>query len=323
MLIKELIRKSFAVDYAKLFYYMYKREKKQIHHPMMKPGAVIDFLLRNSREIFQILIKKKFVILQVEIALTTRCSLRCRDCSNLMQYYQNPCDVDVKRNIRAISRICEAADHIMYFHVLGGEPFLYKDLAVVLKFMAARPEIGEIVVFTNGTLIPSDDVVAVLRKRKFRVVISCYGKLSRKTGELEQLLSDHHIRYQINKEEFYWETHGDVSPRNRSSRELKRQFLECSTLCRSIFNGELHYCPRSGHASDLGFITPQRQEYVDLSDESVSIDKLRKMLMSFFYCRRKYITACKYCDKGSRCVKKVTPGIQMKGCKETYEKNHI
>lgn len=327
MKLKELAKRSAIVNYAKLFYYMYRQEYIQERYTGRKrrrngragtsgkffaPRAVTDFLFRHWVEIGLILAKKRFVILQVEIALTARCSLRCRDCMNLMQYYHKPKDIGLEKNIKAIERICDAADYIMYFHVLGGEPFLYKELAEVLKYMETRAEIGEIVIFTNGTVMPAADVVPVLKNRKICVVISSYGELSKKADDLKKLLSDNHVKYIMYGEEFFWESYGDMSCRGRGHKELKKQFAQCSTLCRSVYNGRLHYCPRSGHASDLGVVTPKPGDYINLLNPSESIDHLRKRLMRFFYHKKDYISACNYCNKGTPYACKVRPGIQMK-----------
>ena len=41
--------------------------------------------------------KEKLVFNRIQYVVTERCSLRCRDCSHLIQYYQHPKDIDLDR----------------------------------------------------------------------------------------------------------------------------------------------------------------------------------------------------------------------------------
>ena len=46
----------------------------------------------------------KLFLRSVDIIITERCSLKCRDCSNLMQYYKNPKDCNTEELIKSIDR---------------------------------------------------------------------------------------------------------------------------------------------------------------------------------------------------------------------------
>lgn len=86
------------------------------------------YVLKHFKLLLQILFGRVFYVKQLELALTTRCSLRCRDCMNLMQYYEMPADVPLKKNKWAIDSFLRCVDAVCDFFVLGGEPFLYAGL---------------------------------------------------------------------------------------------------------------------------------------------------------------------------------------------------
>ena len=107
----------------------------------------------------------------------------------------------------------------------------------------------------------------------------------------------------------YWMDYGNVKKRNRTEKELKRQFSRCHSVCKSLVNGEVHICPRSSHGTDLGIIKGNERDYLDLLDDSVSISRKKKMLHNLF--KKKYIMACDYCDYGTKFSKRVKVAEQI------------
>ena len=75
------------------------------------------------------------------IMLTTRCTLRCRGCY-LMIPEQKPWDADIETVKASLPKIFEIFDHFDQICLMGGEPFLYRDLEQVLT--ALRPYLSDI-----------------------------------------------------------------------------------------------------------------------------------------------------------------------------------
>lgn len=57
---------------------------------------------------------------RMDLVLTTRCSLRCEKCANLMQYYENPTDVKLDIILQSMRTLMQAIDSIETIYVLGG-----------------------------------------------------------------------------------------------------------------------------------------------------------------------------------------------------------
>ena len=68
----------------------------------------------------------------LDIQITERCSLKCKDCSNLMQYYVKPENSELDTMLQSIDKFVNAVDEIYELRVLGGDPFMSKDLHKVL-----------------------------------------------------------------------------------------------------------------------------------------------------------------------------------------------
>lgn len=72
--------------------------KKQMYKDC---AAIICNRVHVSKRLFcrmkvinDIFVRRKLYLPYLEVVVTTKCSLICRDCGNLMQYYSKPYDLD-------------------------------------------------------------------------------------------------------------------------------------------------------------------------------------------------------------------------------------
>ena len=229
---------------------------------------------------------------RMDLVLTTRCSLRCEKCANLMQYYHNPSDVDEDVIYNSMNNLINVVDSINAVYVLGGEPLLYSKLKNIICYLKKQDKIKKVIVVTNGTLCP-DDIDLWEEFSCFKVVlhISDYTILSRNKDNIIKKCFEHAVNCEIEENKIFYDT-GNMKKRNRTDDELQNVFIRCNTKCRSLFNGEFHFCPRSSHGVDLGLVERRKEDYVDLMTNR---DTLRNELFEFLN-RDNYIEACDYCD---------------------------
>lgn len=251
--------------------------------------------------------KKKFVFFpQVELVLTTRCTMRCEECLNLMQYYKKPRDMELNDNIDYIRMFMNAVDGVDRFILLGGEPFLYKDLAKIIKELESySSKIRSIWIYTNGTVMPADQELqeVLSNNKKIYIYISNYGDLSKKKKELEQFCISKGINYIMADEDAYWISAGDLNNRGRNDEYLKMQYQKCTSKCTSILGGYLSYCARSSSARDLGIVSNERN--VNLLE-----DNLRRNLTDFLYLNVDFLQACNFCDRGTGLERRIPKALQ-------------
>ena len=248
----------------------------------------------------------------LEIPITTKCSLKCKHCSNLIPCYKNPHDYDLNMLIKSINAFLECINKIVYIRVLGGEPFISKNLYDVLKTLLDSNKIYRIEIVTNGTIIPNDKkLIKLLKDKRIIVSISQYPIVD--YNKLVDFLKDNNIGYRIDKMNF-WMDYGKPIKHHKTKKELTRQYTICSHVCKSLVNGEFHLCPRSSHGRELGIIKDNEDDYLNLLDKSLSIDEKRKRLNALL--RKKYIIACDYCDFATNKSKKVPVAEQLKGKKK-------
>ena len=244
----------------------------------------------------------------LEIPITTRCSLKCKGCSNLIPYYKKRCDYDIDIISKSVKTFLKCINNIVYIRILGGEPFLGKNLLPLIKLLLKTDKVQRIEIVTNGTIVPKDkELIKLLKNPKVMVSISVYPIVN--SEPLVEFLKDNDIKYHIDKAK-YWLNFGDAKKRNRTEKELKKQFKTCSHVCKSLINGQVHYCPRSSHGTDLGIIKNNQADYVDLLDKKTSIEDKKQQLNMLY--KKKYVIACDYCDYGTKKSTKIPVAEQIK-----------
>lgn len=256
----------------------------------------------NIGQLAGIIFKDKLVIPQLDFVITTKCSLKCRDCADLMPYFKCPENRKFEDLEKEMNQLLKYVDSINEVIVLGGEPFLHPELHKILNYLSSLEKIKSIVIFTNGTIVPKDKMlINALKNKKIRILISDYGKLSRNKEKLMNLSKMENIRCRINFIPL-WASFGNLSRKNRNDSQLIKQFLSCGNACRTYFEGKFHYCERSAMGTTLGYIPSTDNDYVDIMNSKYSKSEIRQRIIELSY-DKKYIEACRYCDKGtSACV---------------------
>ena len=132
--------------------------------------------------------RKKYpdTLVFLDVVITECCSLKCRNCSNLMQYYHKPENLDPEEVINSLRRIFGAV-RVSQLKILGGEPFVcQKTLMRTLEYLReeALDRFDEVEIITNGTIIPSEECLRVMKETpKLKVLFSNYGELSSRLDE--------------------------------------------------------------------------------------------------------------------------------------------
>ncbi len=244
----------------------------------------------------------------VEIPVTQRCTLKCKDCSFMMPYFEHPQDYSVNDLLTYMDRLFECVDTIQIFRILGGEPFMYKELDRVIIKALSCSKIRTVDVVTNGTLVPSDKVISAMKNSRLTVQISDYGSISYKKEELQKACEENGIKCVVRSmADKNWFSAGDLHFRGKNAKGIKEQLKKCGGICRSFQNGKLYFCPRASFGTLLGIPDPPR-DYVDFT-RIVDVKELRKQI--FELNQRKGFLACNYCDEGTDNYRPIPPAEQI------------
>ncbi|MBT4162866.1 MAG: 4Fe-4S cluster-binding domain-containing protein [Gammaproteobacteria bacterium] len=248
----------------------------------------------------------------VDLVLTERCSLKCQDCSNLMQYYERPVNYELDQMQQSLTNLLSLVDGIQEIRIIGGEPLVNKSFHLVVNRLITEPDVQQIVIYTNGTIAPPDEKLAMMQSDKVMVLITDYGELSRNKQELMDGLDRHNIAWHIDDAKG-WTDCSSIGYHERSEQEKVEVFQECCAKgLITISNGSIYRCPFSANASQLNAVPHEPSDWVDLeSIHLIDQAEARASIRSFLY-DRKYLKVCDYCGGRPLYAPEITAGIQTR-----------
>lgn len=236
-----------------------------------------------------------FLLPRLNVVITSRCTLKCKNCSSLIGFYQKTTDFDTGRILKAIDRIFSCVDLAYHVELLGGEPFLNKDFPIIAGHLLHTGKILHIDVITNGTLVPAEKDLEIFKDKRISVVIDDYGELSTKMNALIKTLESLNVGYRINRH-WAWADLGGFEERGSNPQQMTELFGKCNfNSCSELLDGRLYRCPRSSHGTNTGLVPEYKNDFIDVLDESLDRNSLKKNLKSFFY-DKQFIYSCNHCD---------------------------
>lgn len=285
----------------------------EIYDGVMDPNEVRRRIHMHRTKLNRVLnsdLKKNLVLNVVDIQVTERCTMKCKDCSNLMQFYENAKDTDTEILIKSLTKLIAAVDKIDDVRLIGGEPFLYKDIARIINLVTNTEKISRVTVYTNATFVPKPDVLDALKHEKVEVEITNYGILSRNHDKLIGALDRHGIR-SISHKPQNWTEFSKISEYTRSDEELITIFDRCCVNdVLTLLHGKLYHCPFSANVHNLSASYWDPSDWVELfsSDSECS---LRESIAGFYF-NKPFQTACRFCAGRDFTQKAVEPAVQTK-----------
>jgi len=229
----------------------------------------------------------------LDLVITTKCSMKCESCCNLMQYFVAPKNTD-DQILKAVSTLEENVDLISEFRVIGGEPLVNKDWATITNGLVDQNNKRKIFIYTNGTIAPKDDVLKSFDGKNINFYITDYGKLSKNIDKLEESLNKYKVNY-VRKAAGNWVDCSTLRKHNRSPKDNAVVFKECcAKQFYTLLSGKLFTCPFIANAYELNAIPDNRMDYVDLLENANSKD-LRNQISKLVK-MDKFFPACDYCD---------------------------
>tara|TARA_B110001452_G_C15092575_1_gene381175 strand:+ start:36 stop:755 length:720 start_codon:yes stop_codon:yes gene_type:complete len=230
-----------------------------------------------------------------------------------MQYYEKPKDVETEVLLKSIEKFMSCIDSLDEFRVLGGDPFMNKELHKVMSKLATYDKCKKIVVYTNARFLPKNDNLEVLKHPKVILEITDYGKKDSKAADqFVEMAKKENIAYQRSLVS-EWEDGGTIMPFiNRSQSDLKSLFSNCCQAdLITLLHGKLYRCPFSANGANLNAFPFNAKDEVNLLDEKLSIQELRKQIKNLCF-EKEYLTACSYCKGRTFESEKIKAAVQIK-----------
>ena len=266
-----------------------------------------------------------FELGKFSLIILTRCNLRCKLCCEYVPQNKPFCDMAVEDADKILKAFFDVVDHLTTLHLTGGgEPFLHKDLSALIETaMKYSEKFDRLMLFTNCTIIPNDELKNAIEKYKDKIVvqISRYG--INPDREVEVLSKFQETGATLKIEKYYgeeqsfggWIDFGSWDSYGRSMDELNEVFHECSVTRVLKGNwrtrdGKVHWCTRSQRGMELGFLPDNPDDYVDLFDSTSKEEKQAKF-ERIANCT--HLLACDHCsgDAGTLDKQKRYPAAEQ------------
>lgn len=254
---------------------------------------------------------------QIDFMITEKCSLKCRECLNLMQYYKEPLNYTLEHLKNEIDIISKTFDEVMELRVLGGEPFVNKDIYDICQYAIGKQNIRKVIIFTNATIVPNESEMEKISKDKCFFYLSNYGLKNQKIAQISSLLEERKYQYYVSDfSKNKWVKSSSFERINISKDEAKKYFVQCEgKKCPTVSAGKFYICEFLANATNLNAIPVSGCNYVELDmNNSALKEELKIYLMA-----ERILPGCYYCHRLFPNLKEyVEPAIQ---CKEplSYE----
>ena len=183
-----------------------------------------------------------------ELVLTTRCTLRCEFCGNLMQYFssKNQYTCTLQGILGLLDRLFSVIDSVTHIKIIGGEPLLFKDIVKVVERLDSEPKVKSFGMVTNGTIkLKENLLIALSKSKKFWLDISDYStspnlKIPLYQKEIFSSLQNYKIPYIVrwNDNPLSWWEPGKIYKRGRNKEKIIENFRACMMPCVSVMSNE-------------------------------------------------------------------------------------
>lgn len=267
--------------------YNVDKHNHAISKPFMKTRLAV---YKKSHEVY--FDKEKTYMRSVDVMITTRCSLKCVSCSNLMQYYVDPKNSEHDNTLDALEVLNKNVDYISEFRVIGGEPLMNKGWDKIVNGIIQKNPERKVFIYTNGTIAPKDEKLEPLKGNKsVNFIITEYGKLSRNLNKLHDQLNKYEINYSSTVAD-NWVDCSTIKHHKRTVAQNTEVFKQCCVkYLYTLLDGKLYRCPFIANAAKLNAIPDNPADYVDLFSNKQNIKSQIKRLVK----AAKFFPGCDFC----------------------------
>lgn len=283
-------------------FYSYKKIKQEMESLGFIENRDFCILERFAEE-WNLRWRNKCVLSKIDTVITSRCTLRCKNCNLFISHAPVQCDIDLKRLKKNFDVFFESVDYVYEYTLLGGEPLLHKSIAEIISYLGNRygKRIGRINLISNGTVIPNNDVIDLLKKYHVTIHISDYTC----SVDYKEILAKLQKKFLANDIEYYVipnNTWKDVIyPREGFQTDNpRRHMLLCGHSTHSVADGRLYWCdPAFAAECFMGFVSKE-DDSLDMEANKRNYSKYEATLNIIKYLlgdvnARGYMSICEKC----------------------------
>lgn len=264
--------------------------------------------------------RNKCVLSKIDTVITSRCTLKCRDCNLFIGYAKQHADISLKDLKKNFDIFFDSVDYVYEYTLLGGEPFLHVELEQILGYLMENfgNRIGKVNLISNGTIVPCKNVLDLMKQYEMTVHISDYTQSVNYRKKLEEVIdafSKKSIEYYVIPNN----TWKDVKYPGKefTAKNPREHMLLCGHSTHSVGNGKLYWCDPAFAADCFTGFQSMEDDSLDLvrnKENNSKYEAVRNILKYMLgdVNERGYMSICEKCaGVGSDNNDIVTAGLQM------------
>lgn len=260
------------------------------------------FLLDEFISVYFVYKYNKVYFSTISFLPSTVCNLNCRHCLNFNPFAKKFYFRSLDDLINDVDLFFSIVDYIMVFHLSGGEPFLYKQTPDIVEYISSRysDKIGTFRMVTNGTIVPSDEVLERIARCKIEIKIDDYRDQVPRFNDKFELLNKKLSQFGIKHYAFKVDEWIDLAPEKTDYSSYTEDELifhrdSCNQSWEELRGGRLYSCNYAAYAMVAGIAGEQDlEETFDLKQVN---ETNKKELVEFRlgFTQKGYTEFCKKC----------------------------
>lgn len=249
--------------------------------------------------VYEVYVKNEIKIDRIEIFMTSYCNLKCKNCIAFIPYFKEKSHVSLERLKSDADILFSKVDYVYKFKVLGGEGLCYPHLIEYLDYLHENygNKIGSLRVGTNGTIIPSGELLEACKRNRAMLDISDYVIAVPDRSRIDDVISlcnESGVPVEVKRTGEQWLDMGFPHniPAEKNEEQLRNHFFKCAMFCRDFHDGKLFFCCSNFAAYAAGLIEANKNDYFDFNRE---FSKKELMEYELGYSHMGHTSFCKVC----------------------------
>jgi organic radical activating enzyme len=246
---------------------------------------------------------KTLAIKSVDFAVTTLCNMNCKGCQTHMPIAVNRRNIMAENIIDDLNMLFTHVDSVMGLNICCGESMLNKETAGICADINRKfaSHYHTLMVQTNGTIIPNDDVLRCFAQADVVLVISNYPENEKNTSKIIEKCNVFNTKWYINSagnSRASWYDLGDPRIINEENPEkLRKRYSECWQPGMGLYDGKLYICAAqtwSHLVAEAGM--PERGDAFDLRQPKTEASREELFeILTRQPPKAGYVSQCKRC----------------------------
>lgn len=253
--------------------------------------------------VYEVYALDKICIDRIEVFVTSFCPLKCEKCIAYIPYFKQYTHTPIDKLKDDADCLFSNVDYIGKYKVLGGDALSYPYLHDYIEYICNKygEKIGSIRIGTNGTILPSNELLSLFSKYNVVMDVSDYrcsiGSRS-KLEKIKELCDQHNVALDVKRTGEQWLDMGFPKkiPGLRDEAHIRDHYFMCAMFCRDFDDGKLYHCCSNFAAVKAGLFPKNENDYFDFRK---SFSKKELLEYELGYCSLGHTTFCNVCRGGS------------------------